>query len=178
MQPYTFTFLMKTPRAPKYFSGNGIDHLPAGSGLSVNLMERRDQDPLHRATIRSSKKTYFFINPNCTCQLRNSDASSAVRRRRAAGRNGSAPWNQLHASDMPFCRTRLHRTTVPAKPAQGALFGSPAACDVGNGVCRTSATRKNQSFRAPSVSIHQSAITSGCSRAMRPIPSSPGTALR
>ncbi len=145
--PYTFTFLVKNAQGTQIASPvTASITFPAGSGLSVNLVDGKTGAAAssndYRWIIEEDRS--FFINPNCTANY--GTATPPPQCASTALPGGTVPLlgTNFHTSDMPFV---AQGCTGPLSCEAGqTLLGSPAACDVGNGVCRTSATQKTPVF--------------------------------
>jgi hypothetical protein len=102
---------------------------PAGSGLTVNLLDGNDKvTPItdYRWIIEEDRT--FYINPNC---VQNPPPAGCPT---AAGGIVPTLGTNFHTSYMPFV---AQGCTGPLSCEFGqTALGNPAVCDVGNGLCR------------------------------------------
>jgi hypothetical protein len=124
-------------------------NFPVGSGLKVTVLDgadKRTQITDYRWIIEEDKS--FYINPNCTTNTKTPPAGCP-----AAVSGGTVPTFgvNFHASHMDYvaqgCTGPLScesgQTVLDTDPSS-STFGThvKAVCDVGNGVCRTTATQE------------------------------------
>jgi hypothetical protein len=134
---HTLTF---TPQNSQGTSGNqAIATLvfPAATNLAVTV-----KDPTTGATISDyrwiiEEDRTFYINPNCAQNPQPAGCPTF-------GTTGEVPTfgTNFHTSYMPVVAAGCVGT-VACESGQ-TLLGQPAVCDIGNGVCRTTATQQAQ----------------------------------
>ena len=101
---------------------------PAGSGLSVSVVDGKSRAPVtdYRWIIEEDRS--FYISPNCTS---NPPPAGCIQTA-----SGTVPLlgTNFHTSDMPYV---AQGCTGPLSCEHGQTqLGQPVVCDVGNGNCR------------------------------------------
>jgi hypothetical protein len=143
---YTFTYTVKNVQGTVIAAPvTATLVFPTGSGITVKVVDGKTGAAIpggpngdYRWIIEEDRS--FYINPACTTNPGNAAAPAPCN-------NGQLPNNvvpmlgtNFHTSDMPFV---AQGCTGPLSCEAGqTLLGKPAACDVGNGVCRTTASQK------------------------------------
>ena len=132
---YTFSYAAKNSQGTvSATSGTVTLIFPPGSGLTVSVMDGKDKSPItdYRWIIEEDRT--FYVDPNCTT---NPPAAGCPG---AAGGIVPTFGTSFHTSFMPVVALGC-TGTLSCKSGQ-TLLGVPAVCDVGNGVCRTSASQE------------------------------------
>ena len=131
---YTFTFQAQTSQA-KSTATTVTVVFPAGSGLTVKVLDGYDKTtPItdYRWIIEEDRT--FYIDPNCQT---NPPAAGCP-----TFGSGYVPTLgvNFHTSYMPFVAQGC--TGAVSCESGQTVLGQAAACDVGDGVCRTTASQK------------------------------------
>ena len=113
---------------------------PAGSGLTVTVLDGQDKTKVitdYRWIIEEDRT--FYINPNCTPNPQPAGCPTF-------GSAGIVPTfgTNFHTSYMPVIAagcTGSNTTDQSCEQGQ-TLLGAAAVCDLGNGICRTTATQQ------------------------------------
>src|SRR5215831_5899051 len=136
----TFTFQAKSSYGTHSGNVTATVHFLAGSGLHVTVLDGNDKNTVisdYRWIIEEDRT--FYIDPNCTSNPPASDCKTTTN-------------SVTGAFIVPTFGTNFHTSYMPvvATGCTGALScengqtlgGVNAVCDVGNGVCRTSAVQQ------------------------------------
>jgi Bacterial Ig domain len=138
--PGSFTFQAKNSQGTLSSPMTVNVTFPVGSGLSVTVLDGGDKTTVisdYRWIIEEDKS--FYVNPNCT-----TNTTSPAPGCPAAVSGGATPTFgvNFHPSHMEYV---AQGCTGPQSCESGqTLLGQPAVCDVGNGVCRTTATQETE----------------------------------
>ncbi|MBV8804747.1 MAG: hypothetical protein JO042_06860, partial [Sinobacteraceae bacterium] len=134
---YSFTFQAQNSQGQLSNSGTATITFPAGSGLTVNVIDGYDhKTPIgdYRWVIEEDRT--FYVDPNCTANPPPPGCATA-----GAGIVPTFGVN-FHTSYMPFV---AQGCTGPLSCESGqTLLGTAAVCDVGNGACRTTGSQLTQ----------------------------------
>src|SRR6516164_1264518 len=136
----TFTFQAKSSYGTHSGNVTATVHFLAGSGLNVTVLDGNNKKTVisdYRWIIEEDRT--FYIDPNCTSNPPASDCKTTTN-------------SVTGAFIVPTFGTNFHTSYMPvvATGCTGALScengqtlgGVNAVCDVGNGVCRTSAVQQ------------------------------------
>ena len=135
------------PGHPDCLPATATITFPAGSGLAVNLVDGKTgavdvSGGDYRWIIEEDRS--FYVNPSCTANIGKVSTTNPAPAGCAGTQlpGGTVPilGTNFHTSDMPFV---AQGCTGPISCESGqTLLGAPAVCDVGDGVCRTTASQK------------------------------------
>src|SRR6266404_252940 len=141
---YTFTYKAQNSQGT-ISSGTATVTLvfPAASNLSVTVLDGKDKTPItdYRWVIEEDRT--FYINPNCTSNPPAAGCPTAT--------SGIVPTfgTNFHTSYMPLVATGCVGPTGAVACETGqtvfdpvSLTHVPTVCDVGDGVCRTTASQQ------------------------------------
>src|SRR5579871_3871483 len=140
---YSFTYTVKNAQGTPIASPlQATITFPAGSGLQVTVQDGKTGVAIPGADYRwiIEEDRSFYINPLCTTNYGTSTPPAACQGMTTS--TGTVPilGTNFHTSDMPFV---AQGCTGPLSCEFGqTLLGQAAVCDVGNGVCRTTASQK------------------------------------
>ena len=141
---YSFTYNVKNSQGTPALAPATVSlTFPTGSGLAVTLVDQKHGWTLandYRWIIEEDRT--FWIDPKCQV-----NTGGAVRPKDSYGRDCPAvPVEALgynfHSAGMPVVATGC-MGSVSCESGQ-TLLGEAAVCDVGNGVCRTTATQRQE----------------------------------
>jgi hypothetical protein len=107
---------------------------PQPSNLQVTVLDGRDKSPIGDYRWILEEDRTFYIDPNCTTNPLPANCPTMT--------GGIVPTfgTNFHTSYMPVVAAGC-TGTLSCEGGQ-TLLGVPAVCDVGNGVCRTTATQQ------------------------------------
>ena len=131
---YTFTYKAKNSQGTVSASAATVTLIfQSPSNLAVTVLDGNDKKTTitdYRWIIEEDRT--FYVNPNCTTNPPPAGCSTA---------GGIVPTfgTNFHTSFMPVVATGC-TGTLSCESGQ-TLLGSPAVCDIGNGVCRTTAAQ-------------------------------------
>jgi hypothetical protein len=138
--PGTYTFTYKAQNSQGTQSANPATvtlNFVAGSGLAVTVFDPVTKVPItdYRWVIEEDRT--FYVNPTCTTNPPPAGCPGSV-----AGTIVPTFGTNFHSSYMPLVATGC---TGPLSCETGqTVLGVPAVCDIGNGVCRTTASQEIQ----------------------------------
>jgi len=136
----SFTFKAKSSYGTLSAAQTVMVTFLAGSGLTVNVVDGNTKAAItdYRWIIEEDRT--FYIDPNCTT---NPPASGCATTTNSVTNANIVPTFgvNFHTSYMPVVATGC-TGTLSCENGQ-TLGGVPAVCDVGNGVCRTSAVQQS-----------------------------------
>ena len=141
--PLVFTFTAQNSQGVVSTTpGQATVTFPQPSGLTVTVTDPKNNTTIsdYRWIIEEDKT--FYIDPGCTSNPAPATSSVTGLKCIQTG-SGTVPilGVNFHSSDMTYV---AQGCTGPQSCESGqTVLGQAAACDVGNGVCRTSATEKN-----------------------------------
>ena len=141
---FTFTYLVQNSQGTQIASPvSATVTFPTGSGLTVHLVDGKTgavdvSGGDFRWIIEEDRS--FYINPNCTTNVATGSVPTGCAGTQLPGGTVPILGANFHTSDMPFV---AQGCTGPISCESGqTLLGAPAVCDVGDGVCRTTASQK------------------------------------
>jgi hypothetical protein len=141
---FTFTYLVQNSQGTQIASPvSATVTFPTGSGLTVHLVDGKTgavdvSGGDFRWIIEEDRS--FYINPNCTTNVAKGSVPTGCAGTQLPGGTVPILGANFHTSDMPFV---AQGCTGPISCESGqTLLGAPAVCDVGDGVCRTTASQK------------------------------------
>jgi len=135
----TYSFTFKAQNSQGTIAANAATvtlNFPAATGLRVTVLDGKDRTTTisdYRWVIEEDRT--FYINPNCTTNPPPSGCPTF-------GTTGLVPTfgTNFHTSYMPVIATGC---TGPLSCESGQkVLGQNAVCDIGNGVCRTTADQE------------------------------------
>jgi Bacterial Ig domain len=135
---HTFTVNVQNPKGQTAAVSATIN-FPAATGLQVTVLDGKDKaTPVtdYRWIIEEDRT--FYINPACTTNPQPAGCPAFG----ATGTTGIVPTfgTNFHTSYMPVVAAGC-MGTVACESGQ-SLLGTPAVCDIGNGICRTDASQQ------------------------------------
>jgi hypothetical protein len=140
--PYNFTFKAQNSQGTLSASSATVTlNFPSPSNLQVTVLDGKDKTTQitdYRWIIEEDRT--FYINPNCTANPPAAGCPTAA--------SGIVPTfgTNFHVSYMPVvasgCTGALSCESGQTVVDPGTGAHNPAVCDVGNGVCRTTATQE------------------------------------
>jgi len=141
---FTFTYLVQNSQGTQIASPvSATVTFPTGSGLTVHLVDGKTgavdvSGGDFRWIIEEDRS--FYINPNCTTNVAAGSVPTGCAGTQLPGGTVPILGANFHTSDMPFV---AQGCTGPISCESGqTLLGAPAVCDIGDGVCRTTASQK------------------------------------
>ena len=143
---YTFTYTVKNAQGTVIAAPiTATVVFPAGSGITVSVVDGKTGTTIpgspnadYRWIIEEDRS--FYINPACTTNWGTATPPAACQGMVTTGGTVPILGVNFHTSDMPFV---AQGCTGPLSCESGqTLLGQPAVCDVGNGVCRTTASQR------------------------------------
>jgi hypothetical protein len=137
--PGTYTFKYKAKNSQGTESTNEATvtlTFPAGSGIQVTLMDGKTKQALNPQDYRwiIEEDRTWYVDPNCTSNPLPAGCPGA------SGGIVPAYGTNFHTSHMPVIAQGC-TGDISCEGGQ-TLLGAPATCDVGNGICRTDASKK------------------------------------
>jgi len=139
----TYSFTYKAQNAQGVVSASAATVtlvFPTGSGLKVTVLDGQTKTPIANNDYRwiIEEDRTFFVDPNCTTNPPPTGCPGS-----AAGTIVPTFGTNFHTSYMPVVATGCTGPTGAVACETGqTLLGQPAVCDVGNGVCRTTASQQ------------------------------------
>ena len=134
---YTFTYKAKNSQGTVSSASATVTlTFSAGSGITVTLVDGKTKAPLDPQDYRwiIEEDRTWYVDPNCT--------SNPLPAGCPGSSSGIVPayGTNFHTSHMPVIAQGC-TGDISCESGQSVL-GAPATCDVGNGICRTTAPQK------------------------------------
>ncbi|MBS0375951.1 MAG: hypothetical protein JSR73_15335 [Proteobacteria bacterium] len=134
--PYTFQIQAQNSQGTAGAKVTMTLNFPAASNLQVTVLDPTTQIPITDYRWIIEEDQTFFVDPNCTTNPIDTTKCTTVTPQGAPFGFGT----NFHTSHMPVVATGC---TGPLSCESGqTLLGTAAVCDVGNGICRTTASQQ------------------------------------